>query len=419
MQSFWQASSRVAPPDCPPLDGSQSVDVAVVGGGFTGLASAYFLSRNGAAVAVLEAEEPGFGASGRNGGQVLSGWPVEMIAIKEKLGRDVARALWDISEAALARVREVVEKETIDCRLETPGHLEAADSPAKLAFLQSEGELLSTWTPGRLECWDASRVQAALGTNVYVGGLYDPESMAFHPLDYVRGLARAAQVQGVRIYGHTAVARIQRRSDGWELQTSGGGTITCQELVLATNAYPPADAHWLKGRILPVTSTQLAVQVPPDVSLPRDLPTVSDTKRDLNYYRRFGDMFLFGGRASQADLASGRFTRLHEAMLRMFPQLEGATVMQQWSGRIALSADFIPHAGKSPEGYWTAGGYTGHGAALSTELGYLLAGAIAGHPDPAWLTLIDIPWRRFPLSPLLGRVLPTLFRVMDLTHSRR
>lgn len=418
VQSYWQATSRVKPVGVPPLKTSLSTDVLVVGGGFTGLATAYFLRRRGIRVAVLEAEEPGYGASGRNGGQVLSGWPVEMVSLRETLGDEAARALWAMAEDALTRVDTLVREEHIDCELVHPGHLEAADTSAKKRWLERELSLLESWVPGRLEWWDRSQVETRVGTSGYIGGLYDPRSMAFHPLDYARGLAHAAQSQGALIFGRSAVRQVTRSGRDFEVTTQDGMKAKGEALVLATNAYVPSFAHWLRSRLLPVTSTQIAVTLPRDGALPEQMPTVSDTKSDMHYYRRVGsETFVFGGRAVRKDLESGQYRELQKSLAGMFPSLREGVVTHQWHGRIALTRDFIPHVMRTPEGMWTASGYTGHGAALSTEMGYLLAAAIAGDPpEPLWSVLQDIPWRRFPLSPVLRRVLPTLLSVVELAQ---
>ncbi len=418
MQSYWYTTSRVKPVEAPPLKSSLRTNVLVVGGGFTGLATAYFLRRRGIEVAVLEAEEPGYGASGRNGGQVLSGWPLEMVSLRERLGDETARALWEMSEDALARVETLVSDEHIDCQLVHPGHLEAAASPAKARLLERELLLLESWGYRRCEWWNGPEVQRRIGTSGYLAGLYDPRSMAFHPLDYARGLAIAAQRQGALLFGRSAVREVTRKGGDFQVTTEDGIKATGEALVLATNAYVPGFAHWLKRRVLPVTSTQIAVTLPCAGALPENMPTVSDTKIDMHYYRRVGgETFLFGGRSSRKDLASGHYRDLHKALISMFPGLREAAVTHQWHGRIALSRDFIPHIGETPEGIWTASGYTGHGAALSTEMGYLLAAAIAGEPPkPLWTMLRDIPWRHFPLSPVLRRVLPTLLNAVEFAH---
>ncbi|MCL5115789.1 MAG: FAD-binding oxidoreductase [Firmicutes bacterium] len=420
MQSYWEAT-RNADVVSEPLAQSMSADVAVVGAGFTGLATAYFLARRGVSVVVVEAERLGYGASGRNGGQVLSGWPVEIVTVAERHGKSAAEALWSLSEEALARVQALAGEERIDCGLEAIGHLEAADSRSQVATLERELAQISQWVKRPVAWWDGAMIESRIGTRAYRGGLFDPGSLAFHPLNYVLGLAAAVGRLGGQIYQETTIESIDAVGErSFRLSTSAGPTITASAVVLATNAYIPAFAHWLRSRILPVHSAQIAVSLANPNALPERMPTVSDTKAELNYYRRIGERtFLFGGRALTSELRAERFDSLAQQLVRLFPQLQGTRVTHQWAGRIALSYDFLPHMTQMPDGIWAVGGYTGHGAALSTEMGYLLSEVVTGgKPDERLEALLALPWRRFPLGRISRALFPLVLHVMDMRQRR-
>lgn len=415
--SYWEATGDPIPV-LEPLADSLAVDVAVVGAGFTGLAAAYYLARRGASVVVLERDQVAFGASGRNGGQVLSGWPKEMVTLAERFGRDTAKVLWSISEDALTRVQTMVRDEDIACGLECPGHLEAADTPEHAALLERELGLVGAWNPDRFVWWDRQAIRERVGAMGYVGGLYDPRSMAFHPRNYAVGVACAVVRRGGRIFIRTPLVQLTPSNKGlsaWDLRTESGPVVSARHVILATNAYPPPFLHALRSRILPVDSAQIAVELETADRLPNPMPTVSDTKQELNYYRRVGERtVLFGGRALSRELREGRFDSLQVQFRRVFPGLDATHVTHQWAGRIALSRDFIPHVRCLSDGLWAAAGYAGHGAALSTEMGYLLAKAVTeGTEDPRLETLLALPWPPYPAARVLRLLFPAVLRMMD------
>ncbi len=413
MESYWSVGTEA--PDTPPLPSTLRVDAAVVGAGFSGIAAAYYLAEAGLSVALLEAGEAADGASGRNGGQVLPGWSENMVRVADRHGVEVAGALWSLAEEALRRVSDLAAMHNIDCDLARVGHLEAGGSAREIAELEAELRFLERWRDRNRSWWDAAQIEAAVGTRAYLGGYFDPGGMAFHPRRYALGLLGQARRMGVQLYQHTPVRGWERRHGGFRVG-AGQGFVECREIVLATNAYPPAFAPWLRSRILPVSSAQVAIRLSERDVLPPAMPTVSDTKAELNYYRRVGqDTFLFGGRALASEFRRGDFASLRRQLADLFPSLARAPVTHQWSGRIAITRDFIPHLMRMPDGVWTLGGYTGHGAALSTEFGFLAAHAVTHErPDPRAEALMAMDWHAFPLGRAGRHLFPVVVGALDV-----
>ncbi|MCY0877683.1 MAG: FAD-binding oxidoreductase [Firmicutes bacterium] len=415
MASFW-ADAEGPTLALTPLKDTHECEVAVVGGGFTGLSCAYHLAQAGVAVSLFEARQLASGASGQNGGQVLLGWPCDMTALAERWGDEVAVKLWRLSQSAVERVRRLVREEAISCQFRRTGHVDAAYSEADVEHLQREWRWLRDHGHETAQWWDADAIARRLGTSYYRGGLFDAEAYAFHPRQYAWGLARSALKRGAHLFGGTPIVRVRPSSPHYILETASGVRIHAQRLVWATNAYLPA-AHWLRGRILPRYGAQIAVKLPRESALPLDLPTVADTTPEFHYFSRvLPDTIIFGGRMDTQARRRGEFSALVAQWRRMFPQVTDIQVTHQWTGRLGLSFDFMPHIVEYAPGWWVAGGYTGHGAALSTEFGALLATLASGgsiSDDAA--ALLNLPWghvsvkRHWALGPRAT--------IRDMTHA--
>lgn len=398
MTSYWDATSTSdLPPEC--ATWPKSCDVLIIGAGFTGLVAAYYLGKAGLDVVICEQHTVAYGASGRNGGQLLGGWPGDLSAMRKWLGWEMAQALWEISEEALGRVPRLVKQASIHCDLQAVGHLEAAGGYAAARALQEELSLLQAIATHSYAWWDRARVLKKVGTQAYVGGLYDPSGLAFHPKKYVLGLAQAAARENVRLYQSTPVHAVGRLNSGRFRIHTQRGSVESDAVVLATNAYAPRFAHYVKARLRSVYSAQVLVQLDNPEQLPRTMPTVSDRQASYNYYRRVGDRgLLFGGRAVPAELRMGHYPSVVEQLRHVFPNVTDPRVLYQWSGRIALSSDYMPHLRQLPNGVWTASGYTGHGAALSTQMGWLLSQAVLHGRLCDQVRLLDsLPWRHWAL----------------------
>ena len=403
-----------------PLD---NADVAIIGAGFTGLATAYYTGLAGARTVVFEEAAIGSGASGRNGGQVLRGWPADAKELVRSYGFEIAQTLWSVSDDAVKRVAQLAGSLDTACDLENPGHLEGSLSAGDRRKLEDELRTLEGLGASGIALWDGAQIEEAVGTHAYPLGLYDPKGMAFHPKKYADGLAAQARAAGARIVEHCRVVGWERRGEGFRLELADGRRCQARRLVVATNGYTPTFARPLSARLIPVDSAQIAVELKSPEMLPPAMPTVSDGGAEYNYFRRGGQRHLLvGGRVPLSEVQRGAFPTLAAQLGVVFPQLQGqCRVTHRWSGRIALSSDGIPHLWNLGPALWTAGGYTGHGAALSSQMGYFLAQLALdqSEDDPRIRTLLEIPWRRFPLGRAARWALPTAFRIMDWRAQRR
>ena len=371
-------------------------DVAIVGGGYTGLAAARALALRGAAVTVLEQHTIGSGASGRNGGFVLPGYKPDIEALARKLGLEEARRLFRLSLEAVEYLERLIGAGDIACDYTRcgavtlaakPGHLQALAESARF-LRQSLGYETTVLGPGEL------------GTEIdsprYHGALVDPGAGSLHPGRYVRGLAQAAERAGATIAEGVEVRGV-RRDGGLVLVDTAHGTVRANQVLAATNGYTGAAFPDLRRRVVPVGSYLIAT-APLDAGLAsRLIPrgrVLSDTKNLLYYFRLSPDRrMVFGGRAAFTPTPVARAADvLARAMLEVFPALAGVAVEYAWGGQVAFALDQMPHAG-SLGGLHYALGYAGHGVAMSTWLGARMGEALAGGER---LPEITTPFRAVP-----------------------
>lgn len=362
----------------------QRYDVAVVGAGYTGLSAARQLTRSGASVLVVDRGRVGAGASSRNAGQVLTGLKLDPSALLSQYGETRARQLFDVSRDAIATLEQVVADERIDCELEKTGHLQAAAKPGHYRAFEQEQALLARVFTHHVTLVPEERQTTELAARGYHGLLVDEESRAINPAKYVAGLAAAATRSGATVAEHTAVERITRDGQEWKIQTERGD-IRARDVLLATNGYADHAAPALQRRLIPIGSYIIAT-APLDAALAaRLLPKrrmVYDSRYFLHYFRLTSDnRLLFGGRAefSGPTLESARRAEgiLRRAMSSTFPELASTPIEYAWSGHVAFTRDQMPRAGVL-DGMFYAGGYCGHGIAMATYLGGLIARRMAG-----------------------------------------
>jgi gamma-glutamylputrescine oxidase len=377
----YYAASVVGGTTYPTLRGAVEADICIVGGGYAGLSAALELAERGFDVVLLEANRVGWGASGRNGGQIVTGYAAGMGQMRKWVGRDDARRLWALAEEAKALLRDRVRDHAIDCDLKA-GYLFAALKDRHIDELRAEKTL---WEdeygyPG-LELVDRDGVRAEVDTSAYCGGLLDSGGGHLHPLNYALGLARAALAGGVRVFEGARVLRIDRGPR--PSVTTAQGSVSARHLVLCGNAYLGDMVPELRRKIMPV-GTYIIATAPLSADRAKALIAndiaVADVKLALDYYRLSADRrVLFGGKVSYTTLPPRNLAAaMRRAMLRVFPQLGDLGVDYVWGGNVAITAERSPHIGRLDGGIYFAQGFSGHGVALTGIAGRVIAEAVAG-----------------------------------------
>ncbi len=395
-QVFWEVE-RECPAAEPPADVPlpESVDVAVIGGGLTGLSAARTLAKGGASVAVLEAQTVAWGASGRNGGQVSVGAKRGPDGWTAEYGKELATRLWQASIDSVTFVEELIAEEGIDCGWRRCGLYEACYKPEHFGHLAEWQKYMADEFGYALELVPPVRQKEELGSDLYHGGMVDEFAGMLNPYLYTRGLAAAAMKAGAQVFEHAEVLALAPSGDGWTLSTARG-TLAARDVLVATNGYTGDATPEFKRRVVPVGSHIIATEpLDEDLALsviPRRR-IVYDSKKMLFYFTLSGDdRLVFGGRAAWRPLTarqSGEIMQKH--MVRYFPQLAGVKVEYTWHGQVCMTRDFDPHLGKL-EGLYYCMGYCGHGVALSTYLGNVIANVVAGRPeDSPFLELKPLP----------------------------
>ena len=406
--NYYRATANAFPTQSR-LIGEIECDVAVLGGGFTGTSAALAAAETGARVILLEAETIGFGASGRNGGQLIPGlrWTArELIAA---FGLDRARAIHGLAMDAANRVKARIARHAIACDL-APGHLEAAHKPSHFTQMRDEVELLTTRF-GRtgLELVAPADIRRLVATDAYHGGVFDRDGGHFHPLNYVRGLAAAALAAGASIHEHSRVSAIADNGSTVRVTTAQGSVIAAQA-ILAADAWTGDIVPALGRFTVPLMNYVIATAPLGDLAR-KLLPTnaaIADSRFVLNYFRLSADgRLIFGGgeryrSAPPRDI--GAFVRPH--ITRLFPDLATIPIEFGWEGTVSVTMNRLPQVGRRGNILY-AHGFSGHGALLTTLAGELLAEAAAG-PSPNFDLLAGLPHRLFPGGKLMARPLATL-----------
>ncbi|MFC7332992.1 NAD(P)/FAD-dependent oxidoreductase [Rhodocista pekingensis] len=393
----WYADTADIPTRRPPLTGDVRCDVCIVGAGYTGLVTAIELAQRGYDVVVLEAERIGWGASGRNGGQIVTGFNKSIGTIAGWVGREDAVRLWHLSEEAKTILADLVDRFGIECDLHW-GYLLAALKKRQMDELEAWREELAGLGYDRTRLLDQEQTRAEIATNAYVGSVLDEGSGHLHPLRYVLGLARAAESLGVRIFEGSRVLHLETGAAP-QAETKTGRVLP-RFLVLAGNAYLGRLVPEIAGRIMPVATYIIGTEPLGEERARALIPSghaVADTNFVLNYYRRSPDhRFLFGGGVSYSGLDRPDLKQaLRRTMLRFFPQLEEARIDYCWGGHVAITMDRTPHVGRIGPATYYAQGYSGHGVAMTAICGRLMAEAIAGQAE-RFDVFARIPHAPFP-----------------------
>ena len=386
---YWHTTVQM-PDDSQLASLPEKADVAIIGGGYTGLSAARTLATQGADVGVLEANTTGWGASSRNGGMVLTGLKLGMGTVMKKYGRDIARQLFQCSLDAIDTVEGIVKEENIDCGFRRYGHLLAANKPKHFEALKDEVEFMEKEFNHKLRLVPRTEQQTEIGSELYYGALLDECSGGLNPAQYVTGLAQAAERAGARLHAQARVVRLERRGDHFEVETERG-SLVAKSVLVATSGYTGSVTRQLQKKIIPIGSFIIATEKLPAELARQLIPNgrmVFDSMHYLNYFRLWDQRMIFGGRAAFFPETSKTIQRsadiLRREMIQVYPQLKDVKVEYVWGGTLDFAFDMMTHVGQI-DGIYYSLGYAGHGVAMATYLGKtvaeaMLKGTIKEHP---------------------------------------
>jgi gamma-glutamylputrescine oxidase len=405
ISSLWQQTAGERPV-LSPLSGEQQYDVAIIGGGYTGLSTARYLAARGLSPVVLEANRIGWGASGRNGGVVSGKFRLAFSDVAARYGIDTARSMHDLGLEAIDHVGELIADYAIpDADYRPNGSLRCAHNEVTLAGLKRETEWLTT-ALGDRACTILGRdeMERETGSRDFVGGMLNTHGGVVHPLNFAFGLARGLTKAGISIFEETPVIRMRREGDGVLVETRKG-TIRAKQVVIATNSYSDLTGatSGVRKSIIPFRSAMIATE-PLEGTPGRGLLTsdrsYTETRRMMRWFRKANGRLLYGGRGAFGKTDSeAAFNALHTAMVRQFPMLKDVKVTHRWSGLVAMTLDSIPHAGRLDDRIVYSVGYNGTGVALASFMGKHVAALVAGEkPDLGLLT--SEPLKPVPFYPI-------------------
>ncbi|MGB1234683.1 MAG: NAD(P)/FAD-dependent oxidoreductase [Planktomarina sp.] len=375
----WYAASTDLPQPRLPLKGAKRTNVCIVGAGFTGLSAALHLAQAGMKVTVLDAHRVGFGASGRNGGQVGSGFNQDQIKLEKTMGTDAARHLWDMTQAAKALVRNLATAHAPDAGISAGvahADFHASDTEDSHAYA---AYLADNYGYDHIECLDRSGMTQIIKSAKYTGGTIDWDAFHLHPLRFATGLARAAEAAGVTIHENSHVHHIQRGRPA-TVQTDKGH-VTADWVIHATNGYHTSLSRTQAARVMPINN-YLVVSEPlddPTVVLAKNI-AVADNRFVLNYYRLSHDnRLIFGGGESYGKtFPKDIFAKVRKPMLEIFPQMKGVKLTHAWGGTLGITPTRLPLFTRIDATQLVASGFSGHGVALGTFAGKVMADVITG-----------------------------------------
>jgi gamma-glutamylputrescine oxidase len=398
----WYAATATPLAPYETLKGAQKADVCVIGAGYTGLSAALHLAQAGRDVVLLDAQRVGFGASGRNGGQLGSGQRMEQDALEALMGDPEAAKLWDLAEDAKALVKSLIAEHGIDCHLK-PGVAWTGSTDGDVRHLHDYADHLARkYSYDQIETLDHAALQSVCPSPDYRGGILDMGAAHLHPLNYALGLARAAAAAGVRIYERSAVHNIDEGTPA--TVRTDGGHVVADHVILACNGYLGGLNRRVAARVMPINNFIAATEPlgarVKDI-LPRDV-AVADSRFVVNYFRLSHDgRLLFGGGESYGyrfptDIAA----KVRKPMSVVFPSLSDVKIDYAWGGTLGITMKRLPYMVRLGANVLSASGYSGHGVGTATHAGQLMARAIEGDGD-GFDTLAALPSTPFPGGPAM------------------
>jgi len=396
--SYYAATANPVEP-FPALAGDASCDVCIVGGGFTGLSAALELAERGLDVVLLEAHRAGWGASGRNGGQAGSGQRRDQDWLERAVGREDAHRLWDIAQAAKGLVRDRVAQHGIACELK-PGVLHADHKRGFVAHSHAYvGKLRGEYGYADIRAVGEAEMREMLGSTLYFGGSLDMGAMHLHPLNFALGLADAARTAGARIFERSQATGIAAGDPA--TVRAAQGSVRARFVILACNGYLDGLSPPIAARVMPINNFIIATEPLGEErarQIIRDGVAVADSKFVINYFRLSADRrLLFGGGETYSyEFPSDIKAFVRPCMLRVFPQLADVRIDYGWGGTLSITMKRMPYFARPGPNVLTACGYSGHGVALATLAGRILAEAVEGT-----VSRFDV-MARLPVSPFPG-----------------
>lgn len=416
--SLWAATAPAASPT-PLLQEPVAADVCIVGAGYCGLSTALHLAERGIKAVVLEAKEPGFGGSGRNGGQVIPGLKFDPDDLEKMFGPERGPRLVDFVGRTADTVWELIDRHKMDVPNTRTGWIQSAISNAAIGPIEARA---AQWQKrgALVQVLDRKMTEEHVGHGQYVGAWIDRRAGVVQPLAYARGLAKAAMAAGATVHGDTKVTSLARENGKWIVGTARGAKVTADRVVLATNGYTGDLWPHLRQTIIAANSFQVATKPLSDNVRKSILPggqATSDSRRIGLYYRLdHTGRFVLGGRGPMREPRStADWAHIETMMEKMFPQLKGAGIDYRWGGRVALTRDHLPHVHEPAPGLLIDIGCMGRGVALQSAMGRAFAAYIASG-DPLALPLPPAPVRPLPfhgLNKLYFQAFVTWYRFLD------